>query len=271
MTTYEMYSFRFGKQWFFALFFAFFSSYSSAKLTDTEAMSEAGEQRMLSQRIAKAWLMLGQGVNPVDAASELDTGIARFEKHFLDLQEYAPNAKIQNSIDKVETVWASLRIHLMEKPNRVRANILIIESEKLLQASETLAKNIEDYTNIHESKILNLAARQKMLSQRMAKLYMAEAWGVKNSDLKNKMVKAIDEFDSALQILMKNPMNTATLKKQLSKVKSQWEFSRMGFNLEKEGRYVPTIIAVSSESILKKMDAINKQYSTIMHQKFALK
>ncbi len=258
--------------WLTSLLFCTFLFTSSAHaLSDSEALTEAGQQRMLSQRIAKAWLMLGLQIDPPEATRELDVSMARFEKHFLELQDYAPNKEVGSALKNVEKIWSEFRIHALEEPSIKQAPTIISESERLLVASEALAQAIENYTNIHESKIVNIAARQKMLSQRMAKLYMAEAWGLNNSDIRKKMKLASQEFEDGLKTLSSSELNTPKLKKLLYKVEGQWHFSRTGFNLEKQGRFVPTVISVTSESILKKMTEITGEYAAIMRQQTAEK
>ena len=54
-------------------------------LTDAEAVNQAGRQRMLSQRITKAYLMIGADIKPALAQRQLDSSIALFEEQHLAL------------------------------------------------------------------------------------------------------------------------------------------------------------------------------------------
>lgn len=50
-----------------------------ATLSNAQALNLAGQQRMLSQRIAKSYLMLGSQVRPDVANRQLDQSLATFE------------------------------------------------------------------------------------------------------------------------------------------------------------------------------------------------
>ena len=59
-------------------------------------------------------------------------------------------------------------------------------------------------------------------------------------------------------------MNTEELKLALIKVRNQWRFSQSGFRLGDDDRYVPTVITVTTDSILRKMNDITGQYAKVM-------
>ena len=95
---------------------------------------------------------------------------------------------------------------------------------------------------------------------------MARAWRVRSDSLKQELDDAITLFDRSLNELERYPSNTDELRDALQRVRNQWDFSRTGFQLEDSGRYVPTVIAVTTDSILSRMDAITFQYQNLMQQ-----
>ena len=58
-----------------------------AGISDAEAVNRAGMQRMLSQRIAKTYLMIGTDTRVDLAASQLDNSIANVEENAQWLDE----------------------------------------------------------------------------------------------------------------------------------------------------------------------------------------
>ncbi|MFZ1831806.1 MAG: type IV pili methyl-accepting chemotaxis transducer N-terminal domain-containing protein, partial [Pseudomonadales bacterium] len=57
------------------------STAAATPIDVVSAVNMAGRQRMLSQRMVKAYLMLGQGIAPEDARTLLQGSIAQFEAH----------------------------------------------------------------------------------------------------------------------------------------------------------------------------------------------
>ena len=55
-----------------------------------DAINKAGRQRMLSQRMGKAWLALVLGVEPAAAQLALDKSMSLFDRQLVELKAFAP-------------------------------------------------------------------------------------------------------------------------------------------------------------------------------------
>ena len=78
-----------------------------AQINDiNSAINKAGRQRMLSQRMAKAYLFRQMGVNTAEAGSMLDAAMKEFAKAHDDLKA-APQstAQIKSELALVEQQW----------------------------------------------------------------------------------------------------------------------------------------------------------------------
>ena len=241
-----------------------FSFQATAAFTDADAMNESGRQRMLTQRMAKSWLMLGMEIDVKEAEKQRDESLARFEKNFLLLQEYAFTSGMEKAVNDVGRVWQQYRMHILSAPSKEKAQVVLAESDRLLKASEVLVQEIQKSTRIHSAEVVNVSGRQRMLSQRIAKLYLAEAWRIDDASQQKKMDKTVNEFETALKFLKASSLNNPSITSQLKKVENQWKFSKTGFQLNQNGQYVPTVISVTTESILKKMDKITGEYAEAM-------
>lgn len=137
-------------------------------------------------------------------------------------------------------------------------------SDQLLAQSEKVVQLIQQQSGKKSAQLVNRSGRQRMLSQRIAKLYLARSWRLPEADLEQKFQQAVDEFDTALSELKNAPLNTPEINAALRKVEAQWSFSRAGFRLSDDSRYVPTVITTTTETLLKQMNELTSDYEALM-------
>jgi hypothetical protein len=100
-----------------------------------------------------------------------------------------------------------------------------------------------------------------MLSQRIAKLYLALSWKLPQQELQTQFGQAVGEFGQALDELRAAPENSAAIDAALAKASAQWEFSQSGFRLSEDARYVPTLISITCETLFEQMDGLTRAYA----------
>jgi nitrate/nitrite-specific signal transduction histidine kinase len=235
-----------------------------AVLSDAQAVNKAGLQRMLSQRIARNFIMVGANIDAKNAQQELDQNVATFEQNLTELQEYATQKEVRATLTKIEQSWQMYRVLAVSMPNKDGAADMLRMSDEVLQRSEDLVTQIQKATATQPTKLVGTSGRQRMLSQRIAKMYLALFWAVPYPVLENELNKAMQDYEKGLSTLEESQLNTPQINSSLLKVRAQWDFAKAGFRQYKDGRYIPMVIARTSDTMLKQMNDITTQYVQVI-------
>ncbi|MBA4726638.1 MAG: type IV pili methyl-accepting chemotaxis transducer N-terminal domain-containing protein [Pseudomonas sp.] len=239
------------------------SSPCLAAISDAEAVNRAGMQRMLSQRIAKNYLMIGSETRVDLAASQLDSSIAGIEENTQLLDEYAPSDSVRKALQDATQTWTEYRQLALGRPDREQSAELLRLAERFLAQSETLVQAIEHHSGNRAAQLVNRSGRQRMLSQRIAMLYLAMAWKLPDPRLRSDFDAAVSEFERGQAELQKAPQNTEEIRRQLEQIDTQWRFARAGFSLADDSRFVPTVIVTTSDSLLRKIEQLTLDYERL--------
>lgn len=250
---------RFG-QWLamgIALFLAC-SSLSWATISEGEAVNRAGQQRMLSQRMAKNWSLLAQKAFVSVQQTQMEQAMQRFDDNLKELRAYdqVHGQQAQVSLVALTEQWQIYQAFLRSSPMPQKQKDLLVLAEKILQRAETV---VQQLTAQHQSsnvlsKTIAVSGRQRMLSQRIVLLYAAR-------DQKNDpqtYQQAISAFSQALVDLKKNPKNTPEIRKRLQDVEVRWNFAQHIFSQPKP---LLRVLEANCELLLKEMDEITSMYA----------
>lgn len=250
----------------------FFSVDAAALPNKTEAMpvsvaiNKAGRQRMLTQRIVKAYCQIGLGVQPDKAGQQLQEAVGLFEAQLAELKRAAPNAEIIGALARVEEYWLPFRQTATGPVNRENAKKLAALGEELLAATHRTTLLFESLSGTLTGRLVNVAGRERMLSQRLAKYYMLMQLGFKSPDMDRGLAKARDEFRAGLQELTAARQNTPVIREELELAKTQWVFFENAMNEGAEMVDSATLArsaATSSERILEQMERVTALYEKL--------
>ena len=222
----------------------------------------AGRQRMLTQRIVKAYCQVGLQVTPEVSRAQLTGAIKRFDRQLVRLSADAPNADARGAAKRVAQQWRGMRQVAAGPVNRDAAQVLAARGEGVLQASQALVVLLENAAGTAQARLINLAGRQRMLSQRLAKLYMLRAWDIDSASVQADIEASGKEFAAALASLRAARENTPAIRAELEAVALQWEWFRSAVELQGAESYA-LVVADASESILNSMELITAKYAQL--------
>ena len=232
-----------------------------------DAINKAGRQRMLSQRASKAYLALVQNVESRNAQQVLDRSVALFERQLTELRTYAPNPAIRGTYDALGGAWNDFKRELTgTAPNRDEAAKVVKLDAAVLALANQGTTQYEATSGKPVGRLVNIAGRQRMLSQRMAKFYLASAMQIDPAGSTVEIGKARTEFVAALEVLRHAPEATAQIRQELVLADAQWIFFNRGLlRLEGAGASpgLMSDVFVTSENLLEIMDRVTGLYSDL--------
>lgn len=232
-----------------------------------DAINKAGRQRMLSQRMAKAWLSIGLGIEAGRAQRILGDSMALFDRQFVELKAYAPNKAIRDTYAALEPVWSDYKTALVgQQPGRPAAATLIELDGRVLKLAHQGTVQLEEHSGKTLGRLVNIAGRERMLSQRMAKFYLVQAWGVTLPQANKELDTARAEFVHALKTLRDAPEATPAIRQELDLAEQQWTFFDNALRRLGDGGPAAQRAAdvfSTSENILQVMDRVTGLYARV--------
>ncbi|HUG24338.1 type IV pili methyl-accepting chemotaxis transducer N-terminal domain-containing protein [Piscinibacter sp.] len=241
---------------------------SRAQVIDlNDAINKAGRQRMLSQRMAKSYFAVGQEVELELADRTLAASMALFDRQLVELKVFSPLPEIKATYSQLESSWSDYKAALVgSRPDKAQAEQVIALAGKVLGLANTGTGQLEKVSGKSVGKLVNIAGRQRMLSQRMAAFYFSASWGVQAQMSTAEMNKAREDFIAAHELLKKAPEATPAIKAELELAEMQWGFFDSALRTLKPGtsdKRGMTNVFTTSERILQVMDSVTGMYSKL--------
>ncbi len=231
-------------------------------LSINAAINKAGRERMLSQRMAKAYCQIGLGVEVERSRKTLEQSVSLFERQLAELKGFAPTPEIKDTYVRLEQSWLAYKQLLTgSEPNVENAKKIVQASDDVLKLAQQATVQLEKQSGTATGKLINVAGRQRMLSQRIAKLTMFRAWNIASAQMTQDLDASMKEFAAAQALLTSAPQNTAAISSELQLANTQWLFFSEAIK-QTDGSRAEQLrnVATTSERILQVMDDVAGLY-----------
>lgn len=220
----------------------------------TDAVNDAGRQRMLTQRITKLYAMRVLRVS--HDREQLDADIALFDKQLAELNAFATDAGLKAALATVSGLWTPFKVLASASANKEGIQALSSIDEALLKASHAVVLVLVKTGGVSGSDTVNVAGRQRMLSQQIAKDYMLQKLDINVSNV----AAARDQFEAAMKILTAVAENTDEIKAALAKTQDAWDVAKSMFSIRVP---VPEIVDGAMDEVLKEMNKTTTLYAAL--------
>ena len=232
-----------------------------------DAINKAGRQRMLSQRAAKAYLALALQTQPSQAERILSASMALFDRQLVELKSFSPSPAIRDTYSQLETAWNDYKASLVgQAPSLTGAAAVVRQSEVILSLAHKGTGQLEQASGAPVGHLVNLAGRQRMLSQRLAKYAYASAGKIAPDTAQAEIRKARTEFLAGMKALAEAPQATTRIKQELKLGEQQWLFFDAAIQSSQAGTASKESLAnvmITSENLLTVLNDVTGLYAAL--------
>jgi len=241
----------------------------------------SGRQRMLTQNMSKLTLLIQLNVQKkksIEALKKLsalyNTTLMAFKNGNVEMGvPKATNKRVVEQILKVEASWKLFYGHIQTiiegKDSGESFKYIMVNNVPLLKSSNELVKRYEksntseNYLEKSRLRVVNVAGRQRMLTQKMTKEKLLYLRG--NKEVRQDLLKTIKLFDDSLKALIlgdKNKMITKAtnpkIRKQLAVVEALWKHLKPLYVKKKNSTKEMAYIITKNTVLLKEMNKMVK-------------
>ena len=243
---------------------------AQAQMGLSGAINYAGWFRALSQRMAKAYCQQYLQVLPAAAVDVMglarkmvQTGSGELAR---GMQSGQWPAEVGRQLAEVQKQFALLN-QMTSAPATTTAMVAAAseQADRTLLIAQAVTEAIEKLAQAPSARLVNLAGRQRMLSQRLAKNYFLSAAKVDSKVVQAQLASDAADFRQALQTLKAAPVSTSSIRNELELADSQWLFFESALRRPADDAGL-NAVATTSERLLGVMDKLTGLYDAALRE-----
>ena len=243
---------------------------AQAQMGLSGAINYAGWFRALSQRMAKAYCQQYLQVLPAAAVDVMglarkmvQTGSGELAR---GMQSGQWPVEVGRQLAEVQKQFALLN-QMTSAPATTTALVAAAseQADRTLLIAQAVTEAIEKMAQSPSARLVNLAGRQRMLSQRLAKNYFLSAAKVDSKVVQAQLASDAADFRQALQTLKAAPVSTSSIRNELELADSQWLFFESALRRPADDAGL-NAVATTSERLLGVMDKLTGLYDAALRE-----
>jgi hypothetical protein len=220
------------------------------------------ELRMLTQRVAKNYIMSGVLTNKPIYGKKLERDKTQFNDVLLMLTEKAPNDEIEIELQKLNLSWMLMNNILKKKYDGNAASKVLNYAEKMEKEINGISDMVSQLSKIKSVKLLRVSSTGRMLSQKILLYYIANRLKIKSKVIPERFNKAKEEMYEVITLLTDYAKNDPTLRTDegvamyMEMIKDSFDKSRKGMTLK--GKVHPVSANMLSGQMTQSFDLLTK-------------
>lgn len=227
-----------------------------------ESLNQAGQLRMLSQRIVRlaAQSLLGVDRHRARTLKQASIESVQARLHYLQTVPHAhahPPA-VQAALTLVVQSWHQMERVLADKAGLEMLRQLDMQAEQLLQHAEALVQALENASGRRALTVINLCGRQRMLVQRLGKTVLLGEL-LQDPSLPAMQAEMRSELEVALLKMEMTPLSSPEITLSLRESRRAWLHLQAGLK-ELDSEQKKTALCRSCDSLHDDFDQLTMLY-----------